>query len=883
MANENQIKHKIVISGEQEYKRTMREMSASLKEAKSEVKAATAEMDAQGRSYEGLTAQMKALESQRQKEADMLREMQRHLEAVVEATGAESDEAVKLRTRINAMRAEVAQTSGQISRLTGEMEEAREAAEGLGSSGAANGIKGLGAAAESAEGDLDGILGKLTTLGQGFTIGIGASIGQNVLDGVTKAFAEAVVTGWNEAVQDRIDYNQIGVKTGTAGTGQNLFMADMLDQLMLANPNRNASSWIDAIAAAYTQFPESTFRNGERLNEILKQLDAVSFGVGTDLPGTINTIGRLKDVFGENEEELAAIYYWLGTSKAGTDGINTLEKYATTWASIGMNAVGAAGALVLARIAGVDNLDAVGKAAKNAEATLLGDKGTLTKLGLEAADLPKKFKAGGEEAKAAMELLLNTFLGKDEKTQNELGGKIFGQDNWERYGTRIAQAILDGYETELTPGMMEAVVNAEKAMTDDLKSQLAITDELKEQVLGEMFAPWEAVMLEATKMANEKGISARESGKASGVAIIGEWIVGFVEGLEEAQEEHYQELGVLAADAEYGFDADDLWKSWNAGADSLKEPAEEAGEEAADAVLDAYASGFARNPRMRELDQMMLPEIGSAPASAVDEYLDALLGAGGKDAIAAAAQEKGEEDAGTVLDAYGDGMEQGADYQSVKAQVENLNAQIAAALNAGDNDLAADLQEKRNALIPTMMQLAADAKKTGKDAKEGFDDEFKGVTVTVEDTVTGALTVLDGHVSDFYNKGWNAGDAFVRGYKDAQGIQSPSKVMEEAAGYTMQGLFNGLERGVPQLETRAAGLSAILAGGASAAGASAAALTVSGGGGVNAEDLRQALSGMAVVMDGETVGQLTERSVSETGARRAAGTISGRANGVRGW
>ena len=433
MANENQIKHKIVISGEQEYKRAMREMGTSLKEAKSEVKATAAEMDAQGKSVEGLTAQMKALENQRQKEADMLREMQRHLEAVVAATGEESDEAVKLRTRINAMRTEIAQTSSQMAKLTGELDEAKEAAEGLGGSGAANGIKGLGAAAESAEGDMDGILGKLSTLGQGFTIGIGANLGSGVADIIKDAVATAITEGWNDAVEHRIEYNQIGVKTGTAGTGLNDYMASQLDRLKVTNPNRNATEWIDALAAAYTNLPEGVFTNAARLNGLIARLDTVSVATGKSVPDLTDDIADLNRVFGTDFDNAAAILCWTGTGPAGQDGISALTEYATVWEKIGTDAMGAAAMLTLARISGVTNVQAVGKAAKNAGDFLgdfLGNKKAIEDLGLLAEDLGPKFKKGGEEAKAAMTLLMNTFLGLDPEKQEAYGGKIFGEDNW---------------------------------------------------------------------------------------------------------------------------------------------------------------------------------------------------------------------------------------------------------------------------------------------------------------------------------------------------------------------------------------------------------------------------------------------------------------------
>lgn len=903
MASENQIKHRIVISGEQEYKRTMREMSAQLKEAKSEVKATAAEMDNQGKSVDTLTAQMKALESQRQKEADMLREMQRHLEAVVSATGAESDEAVKLRTRINAMRAEVAQTSSQLSRMTGELDEAKEAAEGLGGSGAADGIRSLGTAAEAAEGDLNGILGKLDALGQGFTIGIGATIGQSVLSGVSSLISDAVVTGWNEAVNSRIEYNQIGIKTGTAGGATNDYMSGMLDRLKIQNPNRATNEWIDALAAAYTQFPEQSFNNADRLNEILKKLDAVSYGVGIDLPGTINIVGRLKDVFGENESELGDVLYWLGTSKAGDEGISTLESYATTWKNIGMNAIGAAGALVLARISGVSNLDAVGKAAKEAEEFIKTDKAGLNELGVMADDLPGKFQAGTEEAKEAMKLLMNTFLGADQETQNELGGRIFGQENWERYGTRIAKAIVGGYETTLTDDMRDATKRATDAVTNDFKSQSARLWELVTQSLGDVFSGAEESLTPALKQGVDAANAAREGG-AWGLTWVGSFFDGFWGGMEEGAQRFIPKTFENMFGEGYTTDdiTDAVLREFGHNPESYKK-AEEAGQENVNAILEAYYAGAAKR------NSALPPDMPAGQATEVDAFLDKLLGVSGSDDLATAAEKAGEEDSGTVLAAYAQGLSNGQDFESVKAQVEDLNAQIASALGAGDSDLVADLTAKRDALIPVMMQLAANVKTTGEDSASGFDTAFKGVEVTVEDTMTGAVEKLQSGAEQFaptgkqgidsliaeleagqdpaFSAGWNLADQFDRGFRERMDMHSPSRVMAEAGRFTIEGLMQGLDNGAGDLERMAASVSEILSSGARSAGSGIVHGNAGNAGYITKEDLDDSLTGfagkVALMIDGEIAGGLLERSVSSATARRAAGTIRGRSAAQRSW
>ena len=943
MAGENVTKHKIVVSGEQEYKRAMRDMTAQLKEAKSEVKATSAEMDAQGKSTETLTAQMVALQRQHELENEMLREMQRHLEAVVEATGEESREAVTLRTRINAMRTEVAQTTSQMSGLTSEMSEAAGAASGLGDSAAADGIRGLGGAAEEAEGTLGGLSGILQGLGDGVEIGLGVSIGQGTLDMVAGLIRSAIQRGWNEAMENQRDYNTIGIQTGTAGSATNDYMARLQDRLKLKMPNRSMGDINDAIASAYTFLPTEVFEDEERLIDLLTRADAVATGTGDSIAGVVENARQLNTVFGTGFEDSMALLYSSGTGKQGAGGVDALVDNAIAWRDLGMSAEQASGTLESAANLGVTKMGDVGKAVKEASGFLsdfTGNKDDLKAMGLLATDLGTKFQAGGDQAAAAMQVMLRQFMELSPEMQEQYGPKMFGTKAWESYGSAVAEAMLLGYESSMSDDQRAAVDAAVEAMTDDLGSQVAIAQEHLNQNLGEAFAGDVDMVTQALKAGNANAFAmdaaggdwvdveaARIAGTAkdlgqrlserseeymedalgadwrdmsaanlAGVALgnIGEWANGtfsaIYEGANDALTTAGDAVGNLTApivDKFMQMFVPDVAEPNAALKDQARQHAESLGSEAAETYAEGLAKGAAMADALTGADYSgwlsgVLTDMALAEADMAAEEAEA----------AEAAARAGEATGEAMGDALTEEVDAAAEEagNTVAERVRALNEAIAAAYDMGDPMLAESLKEERDALIPEMMALQTQL--------NGVPD---AVEVTMTDTATGAVTslttglaplpgvaqdsvdglagVLGGAKLPAYDAGFEAGNAFQQGYRDALDIRSPSHVMEALAEQSLAGLERGLSSGGPDLVAQGAALGNALSYGTARTSLS----SPSAQAGVDAAGLRDAMSGLAVVIDDEIAGRLLDLSVSRAGYERAAGTVTGRAGKVRGW
>ena len=914
MAGENVTKHKIVVSGEQEYKRAMRDMTAQLKEAKSEVKATAAEMDAQGKSTDTLTAQMQALQRQHELENEMLREMQRHLEAVVEATGEESREAVTLRTRINAMRTEVAQTTSQMSGLTSEMNEAAGAASGLGDSAAADGIRGLGGAAEEAEGTLGGLSGILQGLGEGVSIGLGVSIGQGTLDEVAGLIRSAVQRGWNEAMENQRDYNAIGVQTGTAGSATNDYMARLQDRLKLKMPGRSMGDINDAIASAYTFLPTEVFEDEERLIDLLTRADAVASGTGDSIAGVVENARQLNTVFGTGFEDSMALLYSSGTGKQGAGGVDALVDNAIAWRDLGMSAEQASGTLESAANLGVLKMGDVGKAVKEASGFLsdfTGNKDDLKAMGLLATDLGTKFQQGGDQAAAAMQVMLRQFMQMTPEKQEVFGPKIFGTKAWDSYGSAVAEAMLLGYESKMTDEQRAAVDAAVEAMTDDLESQMAITSELVNQAMADAWSGDVDMVTQAVKAGNKAAIAAQ--GEEDGTDVAGAYIGAFAKSMDQQLSERSEAymvdaLGEDWRDANIGQVAIENLTNWaNTTFSGLYEGANEALTTAGDAIgnltqplVDKFIQMFqpdvdTPNEELKEQARQSAEGLGEEAASAYAEGLakgaamaDALTGAdysgwlsGMLQTGADEAAEEAEAAAEETVEAVGN---------TVAERVRALNEAIAAAYDMGDPMLAESLKEERDALIPEMMALQTQLNGVPGAVEVTMTDTATGAVTSLttglaplpgvaQDSVDGLAGVLGGAALPAYNAGFEAGHAFQQGYRDALDIRSPSHVMEALAEQSLAGLERGLSSGGPDLVAQGAALGNALSYGTARTSLS----SPSAQAGVDAAGLRDAMSGLAVVIDDEIAGRLLDLSVSRAGYERAAGTVTGRAGKVRGW
>ena len=874
---ENVVKNKIVIEGEAKYKQTLREISQQLREAKSEVKAASAEMKAQGQSTESARAKLDALNHVYKAQTEQLTQMREHLDKVADAYGENSREASELRTKINNLRAETAGTSSQMQDLERQLDNAGDAAQGMKDdlSGLDGDMAKLGDSAADAAGELEGLPGILSGLGEGIELGVGVSIGKEMLEGITGAIRQAALAGFQEAVEDRKGVNLVGIQTGTLGTEYNDMLYEAMEKLTLRQPKVSTEDASGFAASIWTRAAGTDYvKDAESLFDIMQATYTATQQTGIGFDEIAEGAKNMAAVFGSDFKDNVQLIASIGQGNAGAKGVDTIEKYGQAFVALGMGVEEAAAAVTGASDAGIDDVGKYGKAVESL-ATWLGSLTSETEgakeLGLLGDDLGKKFKEGGETAAQAVALVIDQLKGiKDANLQNELGEKIFGSQQWDRYGMNMADAILAGYGQEFLEQAREQNQLATEALTDDLESQTAIIGNVMTETMGAASQPITDAATEVAKKASAAMIETFESeGHHSGADVLlagitagageagNQWTLLWNEAAEDSRNAMEEAFGENWADASnpielltgksfFGLDKDSSAAAAEL-AETMNAPLEEAARQAHEKLEEALTGGdTGLAETYYEQEQALLQQVADnnleiiqTAGTQVDEALSQQA-AGVAESVEASTQEK--------LDAVVD-------------KIRNLNDLIAAAYDAGDPGLAESVKTERDAAIEEMntlqSQLQEEAKTAGGNVDSGFSAGAANVEVTVEDTATGMITKLQDKTQNFldqgnafgvnldegfltgaeptpgdaadtvdsvigsledgigraYNAGHATGAAYNRGYKNALDQHSPSRVMRAAAEDTISPILDTMEDGEDEVHARAYALGEAVSGG----------------------------------------------------------------------
>lgn len=943
---ENVVKNKIVIEGEAKYKQTLREISQQLREAKSEVKAASAEMKANGQTAESARAKLDALGNVYKAQTEQLAKMQEHLGKVADAYGENSREASELRTRINNLRAETAGTSSQMQDLQRQLDGAGDAAQGMKDdiSGLDSDLDKMGDAAGDAAGELEGLPDILSGLGQGIELGLGVSIGKDMLDGITGAIKQAAMAGFQEAVEDRKGVNLVGIQTGTLGTEYNDMMYEAMEKLTLRQPKVSTEDASGFAASIWTRAAGTDYvKDAQSLYDIMQATYTATQQTGIGFDEIAEGAKNMAAVFGSDFKDNVQVIASIGQSNAGAKGVDTIEKYGQSFVALGMGVEEAAGAVTHASDAGIDDVGKYGKAVESLATwmrDLTGETEGVKELGLLGDDLGKKFDEGGETAAKAVDLVIEKLKGiEDANLQNELGEKIFGSQSWDRYGMNVADAILSGYGQEFLEQAREQNQKATEALTDDLESQTAIFKNAMTETMGEASRPLTDAATEVVKAAAGAAIETLESeGHHSGADVL---LAGITAGAGEAGNQ-WKQLWDGAAEESRSAMNEAFGENWAAAGNPV-ELLRMSSDENVQAVVDhLFPDEEAITDKAAEMRQQIADAFAGGDGELGNELMARyqtmfgefpdIFGEMAESAVPAA------EEAGKQM---GESLETGTQesLDAVVDKIANLKNLIQAAYDAGDPGLAESVKTERDAAIQEMNELQSklqeEAKTAGGNVETGFSTGAANVEVTVGDTATGMVTKLEskaqsfldqgtafganldegflagaeptegdaestvdsvigsleGGISRAYNAGHATGAAYNRGYKAALDQHSPSRVMRAAAEDTISPIIDTMEDGEGEIEARAAALGEAVIGGYQEGTGNGSVLAsggfTAGGGTVDpaalADAVRAGLGGLAVMIDGQLAGYLLEPDVSRATSERAIGTVKGQSAGARSW
>lgn len=886
---DNTIKNSIVLEGEKEYRAQLAQINREIKESKAAMKAAAAEYESAGKSVTALYQQGDALERTIKGQEDALALMDAQLVKVEGHYGENSRQAVELRTRINNMRAELARTQGELREFQQGLENSADAGNDLERQmgGADNAFARIGEAAERATRDVGELSRSIAdAVGQK---AIEFAVGGALMDGLKEAAAWAigegadglseagymlsgagdpVLTQARLAAKDEVDKLWSGRLDGMATASAIETVDTVMDNASLSNP-RQAVDITNAAIFQQERFGQSVGAQMERADSMVK-----TFGTSWIEAFDLMTLG------------------FQNSHDGGEQMLKMFDDSAQTFKQMGYDADDMFSVILNAvnnRELGKDsNLN---KGMLNLVNTVTSGSResaeTLTALGLEATDVGVKAQQGGETAAAAYQLILETLLAiEDVNLRNQLGKALFGDNVWTGTGGDIATALLSGFgQTIEADGTTQAAMDA---LLDNIGDSFAGLKELAGQAAGEITQPLAEGANNAIKKLNE-GID--QGDILSG---IGNAVIAWGDGLHAMIDPTIAAIGA-SVDESMSDIAGSVSANFYAGAQDGTDDAEAdaTAKRWIDVLRGSVDSAAAESEQSEALSGMlsgMLPD--------EDAYSTELktFAEGHKAAVVAQMETAyGQTDdadfaawkafqAAMINSAYEGSVEEAG------VLGEDTTRAATDAIAEAEPDAERAGGDYAEAVIDGMVYMTGEADRAGESiglsAEEGFVSGAGDMDDAGRDAARGAVAGASSQISAMYGAGSSLGGAFRSGFRESMQINSPSRAAMEDMGYIVDGYVIKAQQERRRLAEAASGLTDALREGVGSSamdGGSAANGAYSGAQGLSAQDVAQALEGMAVVVDGERVGELTAGGVSRRIAARSMGSVKGLSAAARSW
>ena len=880
MAATSEIKQRIVIEGEAQYKRAMAEINRALTEQKSAVRAAQAEYDAADSAMRSSSTVAQALADQYDKQGDALELMQRQLKEYEDALGKNSREATTLRTRINNMRTEMAKTTSQIKRLetgTDDLGEELEDAS-AGAAKAGEGITGLGTQAEGASGQLQGMLDQLTQI-TGFDLsGLAGKLTiAGVGAGAAKAAKEIIELGTG-TVQA---WRQLAAYTGA--TGENLeILKDSAVDVYIGAYADTLNEAASAVATVHTY----TGLMGEDLTTATENAMLLDEVFGMDLQESSRAASVLMNQFGIDGEKAYGLIATAAQQGADKNGnlLDTINEYSPYFARAGMSADGFFAALVAGAQSGVYDVDKIGDAFKEFTLRMTDGSDTtreaLTALGLEASDIPAKFAQGGEAARAATQLVIDRLAEVEDPLERQrLGVAIFGSQ-WEDTGGQVLGAFqhMDdgiGNTQEALDGMNQTRMSDLDIALQGLSNRITTMLLPAAQSVSQAIAGWVQginTLLDGGSLSEAVDTAAEVGGRSQR------------EQMQAIMDQYGVDQGEAVYMVTHGIDpsqaGNNAYSKTSSVIDTIKGWFSGGGQGDVDATIAASADGIAAKSQAETIRSM-----GEAMPAAGEETI-ALL-AGGMDESAPEMERAGQDAATTAIDAVD------AETGEMEATGQTFGEAGVLGTEVGLGDMAQTGEEGARQAIDAMQgqtgAMSGSGAALGGAGVSGARSGLSGMSGAGADGAAGLVAGLASGVDVAYSAGYRAGQAYERGYRAASKTHSPSRVMEAAGEDTIAGLMQALDTGESEAAARGAALADALAGGYRGAQEPLGGAVGAFGGGMEdlptavAQAVREALSDLGLYADGALLGRVGARGASREIARQSRATLAGSLASVKGW
>lgn len=432
---EQEIRTKISVDGESEYRKACQDINASLRALDSELKLTAARFEDNADSIEALTAKQDILNKRYEEQKLKVAAAEEMLKKYAEAGKENSKEAKNMETQLNKAKLALVQTEKELKKTAEQLNEAEKATNEFDDT-----LEDMSDTADKSS----GILSKL---------GDSLNVGSVLKGGVTAAAAGVAALGTAAAAAGKyaLDFSgnvDTAMNSFQATTGIATEQAGAFEDAMLDIYNDNFGEDLTDISEAMSEVARQTKEvDPTKVAELTENALMLRDVFGYDVNEQVRAADMLMEQFGISGDEaftLIAQGAQKGLDKNG-DMLDTINEYAVQFKSLGFDAEDMFSILISGAESGAFSVDKVGDAVKEfgirvkdgSESTV----GAFEDLGLNAEEISQSFADGGDKAQEAFKKVTDALFDmEDPLKQNQTGVALFGT-MWEDLGVDGVKAL----------------------------------------------------------------------------------------------------------------------------------------------------------------------------------------------------------------------------------------------------------------------------------------------------------------------------------------------------------------------------------------------------------------------------------------------------------
>lgn len=430
-SREQEIRTKIAVDGESEYRKACADINASLRALDSELKLTAASFEDNANSVEALTATQDILNKKYEEQKLKVAAAEEMLKKYAETGKANTKEAKNMETQLNKAKTALLNTEKELKQTAEQLKEAEKAAEGFDDA-----VEDIGEEADESSDFLQKLKDKIDQI----------DLKNVAKGGITAAAAGVAALGTAAAAAGKyaLDFSgdvDTAMNSFQATTGIATEQAEAFEDAMLDIYNDNFGEDLTDISEAMSEVARQTQEvDPTKVAELTENALMLRDVFGYDVNEQVRAANMLMEQFGVSGDEaftLIAQGAQKGLDKNG-DMLDTINEYAVQFKSLGFDAEEMFSILISGAESGAFSVDKVGDAVKEfgirvkdgSESTV----GAFEGLGLNVDEISQSFADGGDKAKEAFKKVTDAlFAMEDPLEQNQTGVALFGT-MWEDLG-----------------------------------------------------------------------------------------------------------------------------------------------------------------------------------------------------------------------------------------------------------------------------------------------------------------------------------------------------------------------------------------------------------------------------------------------------------------